>query len=662
MSGSADRDLLAEAVREGLLDREQFEACLKARAEEQDSAVAQRPLHDFAIERGYLDPQKYQEFLSRRRDARYQQTLVQRTRRYTCPQCQDSLDVSDPDPSKQYRCVHCSGVLVLDERTPASSVSGSGSGSAPRHVMKAPPEVEKAAADPRNLVGKYVLLERKGVGGMGEVWRAWDPSMSRIIALKIPKSIGEEEIRRLHIEAVSAGRLTHSNIASVYEIGQDDRKPYIAMQYIDGQTVEGELAGKPKRDAREIARWIRDAARGVHYAHENGVVHRDLKPQNLMLDQSGRIFVMDFGLAKVQTEGLDATVSGVIIGTPSYMPPEQAAGRIREIEARSDVYSLGATLYFLLSGKRPFQSDSIPEMLLKITMSDAAPLRKVDPSIPQELEVIVQKAMARLKEHRYSSAAELADDLSRFLEGRPIKAQPPSITSRVKMNLRQHRSHALTVGVTVAVIAGLLVTLNLLAAKTPPAPSPTPDRARPDPWRAGFPALKKALAAEGFDPPAADAALAKLPASTPERKAELDGFLSAEKATVLLDLQSLSRERWLDPVVRKRAADRRTWLAKFGFPTAAADRILAWRGTIRLAVRVLPWAELRGPLVEGLPEEDRLTPLALPELEIREGDLELVHPALGKAVVKVAGLKPGASYVLEGRMDRPAELTLKEVP
>jgi serine/threonine-protein kinase len=222
----------------------------------------------------------------------------------------------------------------------------------------APPEV--AAADPSAKFGKFVRTKRLGSGGMGEVWKAWDAQLSRWVALKFLKGSDEEEISRFEREAQLAARLSHPNIAAIYEVGSDQGRHWIAMQFIAGRT----LRGYPRTDLRAIIDLIHDAARAVAVANRAGIIHRDLKPENLMLTETGRkphVYVMDFGLARATEGASDLSVSGSIVGTPAYMPPEQARGQ--KVDGRSDVYALGATLYELLSGKKPFQGANVYETL-----------------------------------------------------------------------------------------------------------------------------------------------------------------------------------------------------------------------------------------------------------------------------------------------------------
>jgi len=220
-------------------------------------------------------------------------------------------------------------------------------------------EVENAEKDPANRIGRYVRVRKLGTGGMGEVWKAWDTELGRWIALKMLRVQDEEQTVRFRREAQTAARLVHPNIAAIYEAGEN----YIAMQLVDGST----LAAHPRTDRRKLADLVRHAALAVHYAHSQGVIHRDLKPANVMIDRAGAVFVLDFGLAK-RTRLDDQTVgaSGVV-GTPSYMAPEQARG---QATAQSDVYGIGAILYELVTGRPPFTGGSATEVLLQVMTAE----------------------------------------------------------------------------------------------------------------------------------------------------------------------------------------------------------------------------------------------------------------------------------------------------
>ncbi len=313
------------------------------------------------------------------------------------------------------------------------------------------------ALPPGSRVGKFFRFDRLGAGGMGEVWKAWDPDINRWVALKFVKVEGADDLARFAREAQLAARLTHPNIAAIYEFGEADGRKFIAMQYIEGKTLRHAVRG----DRREAARMVRDAAIGVHEAHRLGVIHRDLKPDNIMATTGGHVFVMDFGLARATEVESSISVSGLVVGTPSYMPPEQARGE--KVDERADVYSLGATLYELVTGAKPFDAQSVYETLMAVATEDPKAPRSLDPTIDPDLETMILKAIEKEPSRRYRSAADLAADLDRWLKGEPVTARAPSAVYRLKKGFARRRGLLIAIaagviasGVTAAVLVPLL--------------------------------------------------------------------------------------------------------------------------------------------------------------------------------------------------------------
>jgi serine/threonine-protein kinase len=287
--------------------------------------------------------------------------------------------------------------------------------------------------------GRYELFEEVGRGGMGVVYRARQSDLNRIVALKMILSsqfAGAEDIRRFYREAQAAGQLRHPHIVGIHEVGQVHGQHFFAMEYVAGQNLGQRLRAGPLA-ADEAARLLSAVARAVHYLHAHGIVHRDLKPSNILLDEVGAPHVTDFGLAKIFQDDEDRTQSGVILGTPGYMSPEQAAGRIPEISVRSDVYSLGAILYEILCGRPPFREDNPLNTILQVLENEPTRPRHLNPGIPPELERICLRCLEKSPELRYPSAAALAEELDRFLRREPLETQPAGLTARLRRWVRR---------------------------------------------------------------------------------------------------------------------------------------------------------------------------------------------------------------------------------
>jgi serine/threonine-protein kinase len=308
--------------------------------------------------------------------------------------------------------------------------------------------VERAAAESSSAFGRYVKVAPLGRGGGGEVWKAYDPTLSRWIALKLLHGTSDEEIARFAREAQTAAQLSHPNIAAIFEVGREGGRHYIAMQFVEGTTLRH--AGLDERGA---ARCVRDAARAVAHAHSKGIVHRDLKPDNVMISKE-HVFVMDFGLARAVEGGTKVSVTGTVLGTPAYMPPEQARAGV--VDGRADVYSLGATLYELLAGRAPFEGPTIFAVLKKVEEEEPARIARAD----RDLETIAMKCLEKDPGRRYETAAALADELDRWLAGEPIHAHPPSIVYRVRKGLARRKA-AVVVAVLLLAVAGLVAAIAL---------------------------------------------------------------------------------------------------------------------------------------------------------------------------------------------------------
>jgi eukaryotic-like serine/threonine-protein kinase len=304
--------------------------------------------------------------------------------------------------------------------------------------------------------GDYQLLGEIARGGMGVVYRARQVSLNRTVALKLILSsqlATDTDVKRFHGEAEAAANLDHPNIVPIYEVGAYHGQHYFSMKLIDGESLShqiDELIKKP----RNAAKLLFTVARAVHRAHQRGIIHRDLKPSNILIDRDGQPHVTDFGLAKRVEADSDSrlTQSGAIMGTPSYMPPEQAAGRIRQLTTAVDVYSLGAILYELLTGRPPFQAESVMDTLRQVLDQEPRRPRLVNPHADRDLETIAMKCLEKDPARRYGSAEALAEDLERWLNHEPIRARPASPPERLAKWVKRRPAIA-ALGLTAVVLA-----------------------------------------------------------------------------------------------------------------------------------------------------------------------------------------------------------------
>jgi hypothetical protein len=274
-------------------------------------------------------------------------------------------------------------------------------------------------------IGDYELLEEIARGGMGVVYRARQVSLNRTVALKMilaGRLASAADVQRFRTEAEAAANLDHPNIVPIYEVGEHDGQQYFSMGYVEGGGLADKLAAGPL-PPREAAALLRPLAEAVQFAHDRGVIHRDLKPSNVLIDAAGRPKVSDFGLAKRVQKADGPTATGDVLGTPAYMPPEQAGGTPALVGPLADVYALGAVLYACLTGRPPFQAATPLDTLMRVLTDDVVPPRRLNPAVPRDLETVCLKCLEKKPERRYGSAQELADDLGRFLEGEPVVAR-----------------------------------------------------------------------------------------------------------------------------------------------------------------------------------------------------------------------------------------------
>jgi serine/threonine protein kinase len=602
------------------------------------------------------------------------------------------------------RCGACGGTYTGETHVNCPAASGGVSKKAQHassnRLDELPAEARPFDTDPARQLTQYILVQQIGRGGMGTVWKAWDRKLTRWVAVKFLLATEDEDIARFQREAKLAARLRHPNIAPLYEVGEapslhpgQPPRSYLAMEFIDGQSLAA--VQLPLRDAVEIFVKV---ARGVEAAHKAGVIHRDLKPANVMLTSDRWPYVMDFGLAKsLQTES-SLSVSGAVMGTPAYMAPEQAQGRLSAVDARSDVYSLGATIYAVLCKKPPFTGESAMDIVMKVVNEAPRPPREVNAEIPEPLERIILKAMAKTKEDRYASAGELADDLQRFLDDAAVMARAPAAP-------RKSRRTRVLGGAAVLVAGGLAAALFWPSSETAPPPdrgpkppdrsaaTKPPDPAPPPPgptaaeetakrqqaWRGAWAALQPPLAFAAWKP--GDAAL---PAKARDVLARMADEAAAGDAIgasdwvreqvrlageALKDATGTRAERrarlertatWCEAILAAaqgvgslRAAD-----DEAGRIRTDAKALAAQRGTFTLRVFVEPYAEVRRLRCGGkdVALAQTATPLVVEGLEIGAVELVLAHPLLKEKTVTIGEdeLQEGKGFLVKGRMQDAA--------
>jgi WD40 repeat protein/serine/threonine protein kinase len=386
-----------------------------------------------------------------------------------CPGCQSALEALDQasDP-------------VIDSLRSLSGLSIS-------------PGLWDVAMPITTRVGEYEILGELGRGGMGVVYKACHTRLRRVVALKmLPRGeFASDGYRaRFLAEAEAVARLQHPNIVQLFDFGEwsdtagGPPVPYFTLEYVDGGNLNTRLGGKPQPPSR-AAEWLLTLARAVHYAHGQGIVHRDLKPSNVLVTTEGQLKLCDFGVAKVLTGSTHETLGGLLVGTPEYMAPEQAHGQARYTGPAADVYALGTILYAILTGRPPFQSTSMLETLEQVRSQEPVPPRRLQPSVPHDLQTICLKCLQKDPRRRYATAAALAEDLDRFLAGRPILARPATLLEQAWKRARRRPTEATLVSAiaATAILGFTLVVWQWRRAETKAAAEAAANLRAQQAWR-----------------------------------------------------------------------------------------------------------------------------------------------------------------------------------
>jgi len=404
------RDILFGAVakRLGFASQQEINEAVKKQAllREQGKEAS---LGEILVEDGVLTVSQVKTILS------YQRRSIM-----VCQGCNKRYNVVNPIPTRQVKCPECGSLLVEPEVLDSPKVDAS---------------IEEEIPSGAFSIGEYIILEEISRGGMGIVYKARKKGTNIIVALKMmldEKESLKEEVARFENEAKAIARLNHPNIVSVFDLSCVGGKHFFSMEYIEGKTLAQVIdeGGTSIEEALSITRTIAEA---LDYAHSQKICHRDIKPSNIMLEgKTGRLVLMDFGLAVRQEQTLRLTKTGFAVGTPLYMPPESAtAGNIKEYDPRSDIYSLGCVLYELLTGRLPFMADNPLELMVKKMNEDPPPPTVFNPKIPKPVAQIVLKCIARKIDERYPSARHLADEIASYLHKTRMRKKRHGILSKL---------------------------------------------------------------------------------------------------------------------------------------------------------------------------------------------------------------------------------------
>lgn len=351
-----------------------------------------------------------------------------------CPQCGKPIRLGDDQRPATIRCSYCGAEYHRADSEPLIIVTARGSETVPYVSQPARPDRSALSIEDSSTFGDYELVEEVARGGMGIVFKARQISLNRVVALKMIRGgelAGEPDVKRFQAEAEAAAQLDHPNIVPIYQVGEQNGRHFFSMGFVEGKSLQEKLNDGP-RPGKDAAALVKTIAEAVQYAHEKGIVHRDLKPANILLDAENQARITDFGLAKRLQVDNSLTVTGQVMGTPSFMAPEQASEKPSEVGPRTDVYALGALLYCALTGRPPFQAANVVETLKQVVEREPPAPRQLNPSVAKDLDTICLKCLRKDPSKRYATAKALAEDLGRFLNHEAIQARPVGRIERVR--------------------------------------------------------------------------------------------------------------------------------------------------------------------------------------------------------------------------------------
>ncbi|MEK7484994.1 MAG: protein kinase [Planctomycetota bacterium] len=454
------------ALKKGYVTEAQLDECLKIQQQSEENFR----LGQIMVRQHYITVQQFLGLLS-----------LQEKKILLCNRCGAKFNIAHFTPGKKIRCTRCKQILSVPEEldsigvqgtmTPTSMVPEEVSSTEAENSSSEPSKSSKPSEPLVKKMGDYEILHEIARGGMGIVYKAKQVSLNRIVALKVLISgefANEEQIKRFKREAESAGSLTHPNIVRVLDVGEIENQYYISMEYIDGADLNAVCERKIALDENQLLTVLIEIAEALHFAHKKGLIHRDVKPANVLLDKNYHPHLTDFGLAKFIDRGQSLLTRGdSALGTPLYMAPEQARGEARKVDARTDIYALGVMSYQLFTKKLPYIAKNSSELYDRICNQIPASLSSINPQISPDIERVVLKALEKEKEKRFQTALAMAEEFRRILEKKPILTKAPSIWEKGKRTILQNQKVLLLLTLIFLLLFGIVFLIQFFPNKTP---------------------------------------------------------------------------------------------------------------------------------------------------------------------------------------------------